>query len=185
LLNKYAGKFETQQKALEVALESLDKMENMEKGSKQNTTLTREEEWEERHWSCIKSSKVACFVQKDGLKILLENTKVELILEYMTKYQPMVYNIEYFFEKPLQECSLKMVVDGLVSISRLSNWFDTVDLRDNDDNYMLIFTHSLGLNNSKINKVMFDSVFKTYGVKYESTISEKTIFMTVFKNQTD
>jgi len=34
----------------------------------------------------------------------------------------------------------------------------------------------------QLNKIMFESVFKTYGVEVESTISEKTIFMRIFKN---
>jgi len=82
----------------------------------------------------------------------------------------------------LQLLSLKEVVDGLVVIAKMSNWFDTLEDKDNGDHYQLIITHSLGLNNSILNKEMFESVFKTYGVKVESTISEKMIFMNIFKN---
>lgn len=52
LLKKYAEKFETQQKALEHALESL------ENSSKQNPALTEEENL----W--MRSAPVACLVQK-------------------------------------------------------------------------------------------------------------------------
>ena len=63
----------------------------------------------------------------------------------------------------------------------MSNWFDTIDYTDDDDHYTLLITHSLGLNNSKINRMVIESPLETYGVKVESTISEKTIFMKVYK----
>jgi len=176
ILKRHVDKFETQQKALEFALESLDN------GSKQSPALTREEKWEERYWICLKSTKLACFIQKDGLKILLETGNINLLNEHVAKYKPMEYNIEYYLQKPLKELSLKEVVDGLAIIAKMSNWFDTFEDKENGDHYQLIITHSLGLNNSILNKEMFESVFKTYGVKVESTISEKMIFMKIFKN---
>jgi len=180
LLKKYVEKYESQQKVLELALESLDSIESLKNSSKMNQALT----WEERYWTCLKSTKAACFIQKDGLRILMGSADIELFHEHVTKHKPMEYNIEYFFRKPLKECSLKEVIDGLVFIAIMSNWFDTVDYTDNISFYMLIITHSLGLNNSILNKDMFESLFKTYGVTFESTISEKTIFMKVLKKQT-
>jgi hypothetical protein len=64
----------------------------------------------------------------------------------------------------------------------MSNWFDTVDCIDDGSHYARIITHCLGLNGSKLNLLTFESVFKTYGVKFESTVTEKMIFMKVFKN---
>lgn len=176
LLKKYAEKFETQQKALGLALESL------ENSSKPSPALTREEKWEERYWICLKSTKSACFIQKDGLKILLETGNIELLKNYVTQHKPIEYTIEYYLQKPLKELSLKEVVDGLVIIAKMSNWFDTVDCMDEGGHYILILTHCLGLNGSKLNLITFESVFKTYGVKFESTVTEKMIFMKIFKN---
>ena len=143
-MKKFVEKFETQQKTIEYALESL------ENSSKQNLALNREEKWEERYWICLKSTKLACFIQKDGLKILLETADIEQLKEHVNNHKPMEYNIEYYYQKPLKECSLKEVIDGIVIISKLSNWFDTVDQTEDKGLFTLVITHSLGLNNSKL-----------------------------------
>ncbi len=88
-----------------------------------------------------------------------------------------------FLHKSLKECSLREVVDGLTTILRITHMFDTVDYEDKGNYYLLILAHSLGLNNSKLNLTILENVFKTYNVKLESTISEKTIFMKVFKDK--
>jgi len=176
LLNKYAEKFETQQKALELALESL------ENSLKQSSALTQKEKWEERYWICLKSTKSACFIQKDGLKILLDTPNFEQFEDYVVQHKPIEYTIEYYLQKPLKELRLKDVIEGLVTITKMSNWFDTVDCIDDGSHYALIITHCLGLNGSKLNLLTFESVFKTCGVKFESTVTEKMIFMKIFKN---
>lgn len=172
ILKKYVEKFETQQKALELALESL------ENSSKPSPALTREEKF----WMAHRTVNTACFLQKDALKILVETADIKLFEEYVTRHKPIEYVIEYYFQKPLKECELKEIIEGLVVAIRMSHFFDTIDHTDNGGHYTLLFTHSLGLNASKINLMSFESMFKTYGVKFESSISEKTIFMKIFKN---
>ena len=172
LLHKLVEKFETQQKTLEVALESL---ENNLKSSPKSTC-------EEKYWELLKETKTACFIQKDALKVILENVDFEKLNEYVKQQKPMEYNIEYYNQKPLNECCLKEVIEGLVIITKLSNWFDTVDIKEENGFYMVIFTHNLGFNSSKINNMTFESMLKTYGVKFNSTVSERTIFMKIFKN---
>ena len=55
------------------------------------------------------------------------------------------------------------MVDGLTSVFGTSHMFDTVDYRDNGDYYLLALTHSLGLNNSKLNLTTFESlIFQFY-----------------------
>lgn len=46
---------------------------------------------------------------------------------------------------------------------------------------MLNMTHSLGLNASKYIMISHESVFRTYGVDFKTSISEKTVFMKIFK----
>lgn len=120
-------------------------------------------------------------VEKTGFKLLLETADNELLQEYFIRDKPVECAIESYFQKPLKECSLKEVIDGLVINSKTTNWFDTVGYTDDGDCYTLRMTHSLGLNASKLNIIAFKSLFKTYGVKTESTISPKTIFMKIFK----
>lgn len=173
LLKKHAEKFETQQKALEMALECL------ENSSKQRLALTEEEKF----WMHMASVKATCLVQKDFLNTLMETADIELHKKYVTRHKPIEYAIEYCLQKPLEECSLNEVINGLVASARMSHWFDTVDYVDNDGHYTLRITHSLGINNSEIVLICNDSVFKTYGVRTESLISEKTMFTKIFKNK--
>lgn len=175
LLKKHVVKFETQQKVLEFALENL---ENLESNSKQCMELTAEQ----KIWRVCESLNTACCIQKDGLKILIETVDLERIKEYVFKNKPIEYLVEFYFKKSLKECSLKEVIVGLIYGARASHFFDTVDYGDGGDHYMLALTHSLGLNGSKLNLITFESMFETYGVNFESSISEKTIFMKIYKN---
>lgn len=172
LLKKHTEEFGTQQKVLELALESLENI------SKQSPELSREE----KVWLTQKSMKTICVIQKDNLKVLLETANVEMFSDYWNKYNPLEYAMEYYFQKPLKGISLKDLLDGVVIMGNMSNWFDTIDYTDDGNHYTILITHSLGLNNSKINKMGIERLFKTYGVRVESTISEKTIFMKIYKN---
>jgi hypothetical protein len=176
LLKRHVEKFETQQRTLERALESL---ENVESNSKKNSSLT----YEDKYWMLLKATKLACFIQKDALKILLNTVDYKVLNEYIVQHKPIEYAVEYYIQKPLKECSLIEVIDGLVIITKLSNWFDTVDLIDGVGYYTLLFTHSLGFNSSKLNTLTFESLFKSVGVRTETMISEKTIFIKIFKDQ--
>jgi hypothetical protein len=173
ILKKHAEKFETQQKALELALEYL------ENNSIQFPELT----FEQKFWLVFESIDSVCCIQKGALKILMETVDLKRFREYVTKNKPIECVLEYLLHKSLKECSLKEIVDGLTTIFRASHLFGTVEYNDNDDYYMLLLTHNLSLNNSKLNLITFESVFNTYGVNVESIISENTIFMKVFKDK--
>jgi hypothetical protein len=173
LLKKHAERLKTQQRALELALECL------ESSSKQRLALTEEEKF----WMCVASDKAVCTVHKDFLKMLMETADIELHKEYVARNKPIEYIIEYYLIKSLKECSLNEVINELAIAAKMSHWFDTVDYMDDVEHYTLKITHSLGFNNSKIIQVCHESVFKTYGVRTESMISEKTIFMKIFKNR--
>jgi hypothetical protein len=171
-LTKHAEKFETQQKALERALECL------ENSSKHNPALNPEEEL----WMRLKWANSLVIIEKTGFKLLLESAHNELLHDYFVRDKPIQCAIEFYFQRPLKECGLKEVMDGLVISSKVTNWFDTVNYTDDGNHYTLRMTHSLGSNASNLNIVAFESLFETYGVKTESTISPKTIFMKIFKN---
>lgn len=72
LLNKHAEEFETQQKALERALECL------ENSSKQSPSLTHEE----KHWLNLKSAKSLVIIEKTAFKLLLETGDTEQLQEF-------------------------------------------------------------------------------------------------------
>jgi hypothetical protein len=173
LLQKHAKKYETQQKALELALECLENC------SKQFPELTAEQKF----WLTCESISSVCFVQKGALKILMETVNIERFNEYVTKNKPIECVIEFFLQKSLKECNLKEIVDGLALLFRTSHLFETINYKDDGDYYILALTHSMGLNNSRLNVATFESVFKTYGTYVESIISENTIFMKIFKDK--
>ncbi len=173
ILEKHIQKFETQKKVLELALESL------ENNSNHSAALSQEEE----HWMRIgrEGKSAVCLIQKDGLKELLRSVDIEGMKEVVANQKPLEASIEYFGKKHLQDCNLKEVIDGAVMCGKISNWFDTINYTDDGDHYTLIINHSMGSNNSRISKMQFESVFNTYGVKTETKISERSIFMKVFK----
>lgn len=172
ILKKYTEKHETQQKVLELALESL------ENGSKKDVALSPEE----KYWLGLAGLQSACIIQKNGLKLLINVADIAAFQEYVARDKPMEFALEHYYQKTLKEFSLKEVVEGVVVISRMSHWFDMVDYMDKGDHYMLKMTQFLGLNLSKIQEILFKSVFTTYGARTESTISEKTFFMKIYKN---
>ena len=106
----------------------------------------------------------------------------ERLTEYIANQKWLEFIIEFHYMKPLKECSLKEIMDGLVAAAKMCNWFDSIKYTDDGDHYTLSISHSLGLYGSMATKLMIESLFKTYGVKIESEISERNIFMNIFKN---
>jgi hypothetical protein len=173
LLNKYARKFGTQQKVLELALENLDN------NSKKISELTPEE----KIWIRLKRENVVCVFEKYSFKLLIENANIEPILEYFMQQKLMESSIEYFLWSPLKELSLKEIIDAIISIGKLVNWLDTLDYKDEGNHYLLVITQSSGPNISKLLVTAFESLFKNYGAKAEITFSPMIVFIKVFKKE--
>ncbi len=172
ILKKHMETYETQQKVLEHALESL------ESGSRRGAPGA---EAEASLRSMTESS--AGPVQKYALMMLLDTIDFDRIREYIARVKPTVYALEYYYHKPLNECSLKEVMDGLVVTSRAIGWYDTAGYVDDGDHYTLTLTHSLGVNGSKVARMANEVVFDTYGARSETVVSEKGIVQTVYKKQ--
>lgn len=177
ILKRYAEKHETQQKVLELALESLDSIESMKEISKSNRSLTVEEEY----WLRAKSLKSICLIPKDVFGFYTNTADIEQYKEFLTQSSSLTFGLEYLLQKPIKECSLKEVIDTLVIILRIGNAFDTVDCKEDSNLYLLILTHSFGIKGSKMACIAYEIIFKSYGAKVESIISDKTIFMKIYK----
>lgn len=176
LLNKYTEKFGTQQKVLEMALESVEKQLEL----KTNPALSQEDEMRMR---IVSELKYGCILPRDGLKDLFEIANHERLLELADNPKWLVTSIEFYYKKPFKELSLKEIMDGCKLSARMANWFDSVDYTDDGDHYSLMLSHRLSLNGSEFNKIFIESMFKEYGVKTESEISETNIFIKIYKNQ--
>lgn len=180
LLKKHSEKFLTQQKVLEAALERL------ENGSEQNPLLSSEQKFWMRIAMDIKPN--LCIIHKDLLKELIKATGFERIgnIEHsmgLTEYQVIAY-----CQKPLKECSSKEIMEGIVNTFRIINIMDAINYVDCGNYYSLNVIHTLSMGSMDASmsfKSSFERLFKTYGVKTESTISENSLFMKIYKNQNE
>lgn len=173
LLKKHAEKFETQQKTLELALENLDN------SSKQTPELTLEE----KYWMRLKRARSLVIIEKTTFKMLIETADIEMLSELFIRNKIIEYTIELYFQKSLEECSLKEIINGLVVNLKITNWVETIDYKDCNSYYKLIITHDFGFTFAKLLSIWIDNMFKNHGVKVESIVSVKTIFIKILKTQ--
>jgi hypothetical protein len=173
LLNKYSEKYHTQQKALEFALE------NLEENSGKSRVISPEEELWARIGGKIKTLGI---IQKGSLKFLMSTADIDGFVEFVNKEKPMEFTIEYYHQKSLKECILKEVIDALIVSYNVSCMADFIEYKEDKDRYIIKMSHNMGLNNSKMLKIMSESLFKTYGTKAEIQFSERSVFTKVFKN---
>ncbi len=176
LLKKYQDKYETQQKALEFALESLD----------DHVQWRPELSPEEELWLRVgKELKGVCIIQAEVQKFLLTAIDLERFKEFADQHKILEYSIEFYYHKPLKECSLKEVLDGLAATSKFSGLIDSFMYTDKGDFFSMKTMHDMGINNSKMLEILFERLFKTYGVKAEIKVYERSVFVNVFKNVRD
>ncbi len=173
LLLEYVDKLGTQERVLELALESL------RDSSKQNrASLTREE----IAWMKLKKEKRVCVVDKSAFKLLIQKANIESFYEYFIQNKLIESRIELLFQKPIKELNLEELVIGIVSASKLTNWIDTVEYTDNDTHHSVLMSHSLG---SEISKVISDSyrnMFNSKSNMVEIAYSTNNIFIKIFKD---
>lgn len=173
IVKKHIEKFETQQKVLEVALECL------ENSSKQNLMQSPEE----IDFSLAKGAKKsACIVHRDVLKLLTDSLDFDRVREGIYNQNTMEYLIAHYYQKPLQKCSLKEILNGLIFIIRFGNIPESVSYTEECNYYTLKIIHDLNHNCSKIFEVMIENTLETYGAKTDIETSEKTVFIKIYKN---
>ncbi len=173
LLKKYTVKFKTQQSTLEAALESL------ENSSKQNPAISQEDIF----WLQMRELKVIMHIHRDVFLELVKTADYEKVNKVLATYGLAEYMIVFHYQKPLRECSLKEVMEGIIATARAGNWLDTINYTDNNDHYVLIATHSIGnIKYSNSFKIFYETLFKAYGVRTQSKISENSLFMKIYNN---
>lgn len=174
LLQKYSDKYETQQKALEKALDSLDTLPAA------SGSMSEDDKVWIRMGGDIRKSHA--FIHLDFFMTLLKTADIELFREYVAIHKPLVFAIEYYYQKPLKNCSLQEVMDCILINARLMNIAENITYKDLGDYYELIAVHSLGINMSKMHVIATENALESYEVKYESNYSERTVFMKIYKN---
>jgi hypothetical protein len=172
MLLKLAEEHGTQQKALELAIENLDSgPRSMHKPSLEEDAYTR----------VSTELKSICLLPREALKLLLDTADLDMVRCYIDEQTPLEWTLEYNYQKPLKEFTLREVVDGIIFFGKMAHWFDTGTYTDDGEHYSLRISHSTGVNGSKVNQMLIESVFRKYGVETDSTISERSIFMKAFK----
>ncbi len=173
LLKKYKEKFGTQQKVLEFALESLEN----------DTKRSSEQSTDEHIWVLTgKRTESGCVLHKDALKTLFEGADVKRIIKLLKTQKTAEHMVSWYYQKPLKKCSLKEVIDGVIFFLEAAKIFDTVNYVDSGNYYSLKMIHGIDIRTSKMFNVYIESLFEAYGVKTESEISDKSVFMKIYKN---
>lgn len=176
LLKKYTEKYETQQKVLELALESLEKEKE-----KQSSVLSPEEQV----WLRMRELNVVCLLHKDLFRELSRTADVERFDKLLTKLRWAEYGVVVYNQKPLKECTLKEVMDGLVITIKAEKLLDEIKYTDDGNYYTLRVNHSVvccGIGYSNSFKLFFEGLFEAYGAKTETKISENNLFMKIYKS---
>ncbi len=173
LLKKHTEKFLTQQKVLEAALE------NLENNSKQNSALTPEEHEFLFSRGAIKS---ACIIHRNILEVLIDTANLKRVIEVIINQRPGEHIIAQYCKKPLKKCSLEEILDGFTFFARSSNIPDSINYTDEGNYYILRIIHSLDIKFSKMLEAFINSLFEKYGVKIENEISEKVLFIKIYKS---
>jgi len=172
ILKKHAAKNESQQKTLELALESL---ESSELPMQKLTPM-------EQIWLQTEKLNVVCLVHKDIFYELFKIADCELLNELFMKHNMAEYMIVMYYNKPLKECSLKEVMDGLMVVSNAAKVFDSINYRDDDNHYIIKITHSARtIKYSNSVKILLETLFNSYGLKIQCDISYSSIFSKVPK----
>jgi hypothetical protein len=171
MLKKHTEQYGSQQCALEHALESLDN------GSNQNSELSIEQQFILQTWA----DKVSCVSNIECFKWLMETADLDQYKIRFDDVNPMVYTLEYIYQKSFKEFSLKEIIEGIDAALKISNWFDTLIHTDDGDYYMLKIYHSIGMKGSKLILMLIEGAIKAYDTDYESTVSEKSVFIKIYK----
>jgi hypothetical protein len=178
LLNKFTEKYETKQKTLEKALEALDTLGHY---SSQNLPVSPEE----KLWIRVgREIKETFFVfDKKGAKVLFETADIQSFREYVHDQKPVESAIEYYYRKPLNECSLQEIIDGVILNIKFQGSSDMVNCTDDGNYYTINIKHSMGLNFAMAMVIEHESLFKSYRVKTENHFSERSVFFKIYKKE--
>lgn len=173
LLKKHAEKHKTQQKVLEIAIEGL------ENSSKQNFPLSIEEEIWMRIGREIKD--LFAIFNKTTAKMLLETADIDRFREHIKNQKPLEFTCEWYYNKPIKDLSLQELIDGIILGMNILGPSDTINHTEDNNSHTIIITQSLGINFSELMVMEFDSLLKSYGAKAETSFSERTVFLKIFK----
>jgi len=173
ILKKHAKVHGTQQKVLELALETFDKK------TLEDHILTTEELFVLNTWR----DRVSCIVYKELFTNLISNANLEAAEEwYNANKMCMAFAVEFYYQRPFHELNIQEILDALVSLAKISNMFERYAYSDDGDHYTLKIHHNYGLNGSRYVSLMVKNILDFCGVKYTTSVTERSIFTKIYKN---
>lgn len=172
LLLKHVETFGTQQKVLEHALESLEN----EKGKPPE--LTREEELWHRMY-LIKD--MFTVITSEYAKILFETADMEQLKEYTKEEKPMEFLIEWYYNKPFHELSLREVIDGIILTAKMHTSLIVANFEEHDEYYSIDLKNNISSIYSNTILIMYESVFKSYGIEPKCQFRGRSTYFKIEK----
>jgi hypothetical protein len=171
ILKESAKEYGTQQKVLEHALDNLKK-DSTDKLSPQL------ELWM-RIGKEIRNTII--FVQKDLGTLLFETIDFHRFQEYIQRGAPVKFGVEWYYNKPLEQCTLPEIVKYIMVLLDIQGGADTISCTENDELYQINYTHNMKINTSRVIKIMIESLLESYGAKYETDYSQRNVFFKIYK----
>jgi hypothetical protein len=173
LLDKQVEEYGTQQAVLEKALEILDN------GNHPGQLSEEQEIWLRLYREV---NDILVFFPRELTKLLLETADMDEFQKHIQNVKQVQSVIEYNYKKHLCDFTLPELIKGVITNIKIQGSVDTVECTEKEDHYQIYLTHRLGINDSKSLIIMNESVFKSYGVKFESTYSKRSVFFKIYKN---
>jgi hypothetical protein len=128
--------------------------------------------------------KLSIVMYKEQFAVLVKTADLKKNEEWFNANKMfMAFAIEFFYQKPFNELSLQEFLEGYCSMAKLSNMFTRITCSDDGDHYTLKMYHEYGLNGSRYILLPVEILFNLYGVKFKKTVSERSLFVNVYKNE--
>ncbi len=172
ILKELAEKYGTQQSVLEHALERL-------KNKDDQGELSKEEELWLQIYREMKD--VLSLLQRDLVTLLFDTVDFQGYEDYIKKVNPALFAVEWYYNKPLKECTLQELVEGLIMNIKMQGTSDSINYTEDENSYTMNWIHNLGINCSKALVIMNEMVLESYGAKFEDHYTQRSIYFTIYK----
>lgn len=173
ILKKHAKELETQQKVLEVALEKIESESSQEQISPKEYLWMR---------TGREMGSAISIIHKSLFEELIDTADCERLLKIYAKLKPAEFLVVWYYQRPLKKCTLKEVIEGIIATTKMGNWFESLNCRDNGNYYTLEVNHVLKMKGSKLFNKFFEDLFRAYGVETVSEMSETGFFIKINNN---
>jgi len=174
ILKKHAKVHGTQQKVLELALETFDK------NALPDSSISPEELFVTHSWK----EKLSIVMYKEQFAALIKSADLKQNEEWFNANKMyMAFAVEFFLQRPVTEMNLQELLEGSCSLARLSNLFTRILFSDDGDHYTIKIYHEYGINGTGYLLIPYENLFNYCGLKYKKSVSDRTVFLKIYKDE--